>query len=173
MNEDSVHIRPITRGDTALIIKFRNNPTVRMNFIHQEPLTEEEHLNWMESQVGTGRVAQFIIVDPVGRDIGSVYLRDINPVHRKAEFGIYIGADEARGKGYGYQATRLILRYAFETIGLNKVFLRVLSGNESAIKSYMKAGFRQEGLFREDVILHGEPIDVIFMAILSSEWRAL
>ena len=170
MGEHPISIRPITRDDTPLIVQFRNNPAVRSNFIYQADLTEEDHLNWLKTRVETKSAAQFIIADPGGRDIGSVYLRDIDPVHRKAEFGIFIGVDEARGKGYGSQAARLILEYAFGTLGLNRVFLRALSGNDGAIRSYEKAGFRREGLFREDVILHGRPVDIIFMSVLASEW---
>jgi UDP-4-amino-4,6-dideoxy-N-acetyl-beta-L-altrosamine N-acetyltransferase len=160
-------IREATADDTENILKWRNNPLVRANFVHQELLTAETHLKWRDENVKTGKVAQFIIVDTDrNRDIGSVYLRDIDRENLKAEFGIYIGEDDARQQGHGVRAARLILEYAFKELGLNRVFLRVFSTNLPAIKSYEKVGFVREGLFRSDVIIGGECIDMVFMAIL-------
>ena len=170
----NVTLRPMNESDTDMVVGWRNNPAVRQNFILQNTLTREDHLAWYHNRVETGEVAQFIIMvqdGSVGQPVGSVYLRDIDAVHRHAEFGIFIGEDAARGHGVGSQAARLILDYAFETLKLHKVFLRVLASNHSAVKSYEKAGFRQEGLFREHVFLNGKANDLIFMAILRQEWK--
>lgn len=167
-----IYIRPITREDTENIIKWRNSPEVTENFIYRTPLTVENHLQWMKNKVETGEVAQFIIVEKDGeKPIGSVYLRDIDRNHKKAEFGIFIGESSTRGKGYGTQATRLILDYAFKELDLNKVMLRVFAYNNGAIKCYEKAGFTKEGCFRQDVIIDGVAYDIIFMGILKSEWE--
>ena len=166
----SLTIRPITEEDTDLILLWRNHPSVVKNFIYRRPFTREGHLTWMREQVATGKVVQFI-VEADGEPVGSVYLRDVDTVHKKAEFGIFIGSEKARGKGYGTRATRLILKHAFEVMKLNRVFLRVFSDNKEAIRCYEKAGFSKEGLFREDVILEGRPYDILFMSILKAEWE--
>lgn len=167
-----ITIRPITVEDTANVIRWRNNPAVLANFIYQKPFTEEDHLNWLNTKVFTGDTAQFIIEETASKTpIGSVYLRDIDKVHQKGEFGIFIGEDLARGKGYGTLATKLILQYAFQELKLNKVFLRVFADNPSAIACYKKAGFVEEGLFRADVWINGQPRDMVFMGLLRSEWE--
>ena len=166
----SIHIRPITEADTDLILTWRNHPSVVMNFIYRSPLTREDHLHWMRTKVESGTVVQFII-EAEGCPIGSVYLRDVDKVHQKAEFGIFLGNENARGKGYGTEATRLILKFAFETMGLNRIVLRVFAENERAIRCYEKAGFSREGVFRQDVIIDGNFYDILFMSILRSEWK--
>jgi UDP-4-amino-4,6-dideoxy-N-acetyl-beta-L-altrosamine N-acetyltransferase len=166
-----VQIRPISNQDTQNIIKWRNNPSVQKNFIFRTPLNEKLHSEWMQNKVEKGEVAQFIIRDKSSnQDVGSVYLRDIDHCNKKAEFGIFIGEDEARGKNIGTQSTSLILQHAFEQLDLNKVFLRVFDVNTGAIKSYEKSGFVKEGLFRQDVIIDNHPYNVIFMGILKEDW---
>lgn len=171
MENPLIKIRPITVEDTADIIRWRNNPSVYSHFIQRAPLTEQDHLYWLENKVNTGLVKQFIIVEvATNTSIGSVYLRDIDTTHKKAEFGIFIGEDCARNKGYGGIATKLILQYAFEQLKLNKVFLRVFADNPIAISCYEKAGFEKEGLFKEDVIIDGVPYDMVFMGLLKANW---
>ena len=167
-----VSIRPITEADTDKIVRWRNAPSVMEHFIYRTPLTVEDHLNWFRNRVQTGEVAQFMIVDEeAGEEVGSVYLRDIDLQNRKCEYGIFIGEDSCRGKGIGSVAARLALGYAFETLGLNRVFLRVFAENLRAQQSYENAGFRYEGTFRDDVIIDGEAHDMVFMGILRRDWK--
>ncbi len=167
---NKIILRNIELSDTDNIIRWRNNDSVRKYFINQTLFTKESHLKWMKEHVSTGKAHQFIIIEKENNiSIGSVYVRNIDTIHKKAEFGIFIGEEKYRGSGIGLEATKLILRYAFEELGLNKVFLRVLSVNHAAIKSYSKAGFKYEGLFREDVCVNSEYLDIIFMGILKDE----
>lgn len=169
---NSVSIRPITENDTSNIVKWRNAKSVVENFIYRTPLTEQAHLNWYETRIKTGEVAQFIIVDEQSKtDVGSVYLRDIDKQNRKCEFGIFIGDENCRGKGIGSAAAKLILDYAFDVLNMNKVFLRVFAFNERAIKSYEKAGFKIEGTFKQDVIIDGVAYDMVFMGVTLEEWK--
>lgn len=159
-----IAIRPITREDTPHIIAWRNNPRVLPNFIDQNLLDEETHGRWLTNHVDAGKAAQFIICAD-GVDVGSVFLRDIDHVHHKAEFGIFIGDDAQTGKGVGTKAATQIVAYGFEKLGLHKIFLRVLADNAGAVHCYEKAGFVQEGYFKEDVCVGGRFRDVIFMAV--------
>ena len=167
-----VRIRPITEADTDKIIAWRNAPSVMEHFIYRTPLTRDDHLNWFHNRVQTGEVAQFMIIDEeTEQEVGSVYLRDIDRQNQKCEYGIFIGEDSCRGKGIGSAAARLALGYAFETLELNRVFLRVFAENLRAQKSYENAGFRYEGTFRDDVIIDGEAHDMVFMGILRRDWK--
>ena len=91
-------------------------------------------------------------------------LRDIDREAKKAEFGIFIGEEEWLGRGIGEEAAKLILDYGFEELGLHKIKLRVLADNKRAIASYRKAGFVEEGCFRDELLLDGKYCDLIFMA---------
>lgn len=167
---DAVKLRPITLQDTPLVVRWRNNPMVMKNFIFQEIFTEEIHNQWMNTKVASGEVIQYIIEEKeTGRSIGSVYLRDIDWENESAEFGIFIGEDDARGRGYGTEATKKFVEYMFQVLHLHRIFLRVLDGNESAWRSYEKAGFVKEGKFRHMVKIRGFFQDVIFMAIVKEK----
>ena len=164
-----ITIRPIKEEDTDNIIKWRNKSSVNQYFIYREPFTRESHLNWFHNKVQTGEVAQFIIMAD-DEPIGSVYLRDIDNKNKKCEFGIFIGDEFNCGKGYGKIASKLVIDHAFDKLKLNRIFLRVFPTNIRAIKCYEKIGFKQEGIFREDVIIDGKAYDMIFMAILKKDW---
>ena len=164
---EKVILRPITREDTPLIVKWRNTPSVRENFIFRETFTEEMHNRWLDTKVASGEVVQYIIIDKKDdRPVGSVYFRDINRQNRSAEYGVFIGEEEARNRGLGSETAKLFTAFGFETLKLHRISLRLLSGNAAAEKSYERAGFEREGVFRDMVFLDGKYRDVIFMAKL-------
>lgn len=166
----NVLLRPINMNDTSLIIKWKNSPSVRENFLSQDLLTKEIHTRWMKDKVSTGEVIQYIIIQKAtDMPIGSVYLRDVSQNHQCAEFGIFIGEDTARGKGVGSETTKLFTDYAFNMLKLHRVYLRVLDSNLSAIRSYEKAGFVLEGVAKDMVKINGEFRNVVFMAKIANE----
>ena len=168
--EAGIYLRPMTYDDTDLIVKWRNSDPVRRRFIYQELFTREGHESWIKNMVETGRVVQMIICC-LGTDkpLGSVYIRDIDRQHNKAEYGIFIGEDEARGKGIGTATARLMLRYCFEEERLHRVYLRVFADNMRAVRSYEKAGFVREACLRDDVCIDGEYRDIVLMAVINPQ----
>jgi RimJ/RimL family protein N-acetyltransferase len=84
-----------------------------------------------------------------------------------------IGNPDYRGKGYGSDALRLILNYAFNELNLYRVGLDVIGNNTAAIRAYQRAGFREEGRLRGAVNRDGGRTDRILMGILVNEWRNL
>ncbi|MCM1048752.1 MAG: GNAT family N-acetyltransferase [Clostridiales bacterium] len=159
-----IYLRLMEVSDTEKIVKWRNNPRVRSKFIYQKPFTIEGHLNWIETQIKPGHVVQFIICEKVsGRAVGSTYLRDIDREKGCAECGIFIGEDDAVGRGYGAQALRLTLDYAFEKLKLKSTFVRIFETNMPSRKSSEKAGFRLIEGKHEDVVIDGVSRRVIFM----------
>lgn len=171
MELEHVKLRSITLEDTKDILKWRNHPSVKKNFCIQEDLKEETHLNWFHNKILTKEVEQFIIIEKDSeKAIGSTYLRDIDKKNSKAEFGIFIGEETARGKGIGTSATKLMVAYGFKTLGLHKIYLRVFHNNVSAIKAYEKAGFVYEGTAKDDVrLIDGTYQDITFMSIINNK----
>jgi RimJ/RimL family protein N-acetyltransferase len=94
-------------------------------------------------------------------------------VHGEAWVGIGIGEREYWGKGYGTDAMRLILQYAFMELNLQRVSLALHAYNERALKSYEKVGFRLEGRTRSDQLREGKRTDTLWMGILRDEWLGL
>jgi RimJ/RimL family protein N-acetyltransferase len=97
----------------------------------------------------------------------------IDQPHGDGFVWILIGEREYWGKGYGTDAMRVFMRYAFEEWNLHRLSLRVFGFNRRAIRSYEKCGFVHEGACRQALNKIGERWDDIWMGILRSEWQAL
>lgn len=164
-----VHLRLMTVDDTEKIVAWRNKDFVRKNFIYQELFTEEGHRNWIKNQVEPGHVVQFVICLSDGREIGSIYFRDIDREKGTAEYGIFIGEEDALGRGYGTEAAKEALAYAFTELKLQKIFLRFLADNIGAQKSYEHAGFRLTDR-QESVLTQQGEREVHFMEIDYPSW---
>ena len=102
--------------------------------------------------------------------LGDIDLFVVNWSGRDAFVGLGIGEREFWGKGYGTDVMKVILRYAFTEINLNRVTLNVFEYNPRAIRSYEKAGFRHEGTMRKMLDREGKRWDMLYMGILREEW---
>ncbi len=112
------------------------------------------------------------VADSDGRYIGGIRLHGISWLDRSARLAMGIFDRRFWSHGYGTEALRLILRYAFDECDLHRVDLRVLEYNTRAIRCYEKCGFRREGLLRESALVDGVWYNDVIMAILESEYRA-
>ncbi|MFN3178545.1 MAG: GNAT family N-acetyltransferase, partial [Thermus sp.] len=86
----------------------------------------------------------FVILDEKGEYLGTLELYDLTP--EEATLGILIGRKDRWGQGYGTEAVRAALAYAFGPLGLKRVKLRTFAHNLRARRAFEKAGFRQVGL---------------------------
>jgi len=119
---------------------------------------------------GTNDLVLAIILKDGDRHIGNVALHDINWQHRRAELRIIVGEPDARGKGLGTEAMRLLLRHAFEKLNLHRITLGVRADNVQAIRAYEKCGFVIEGRFRQKYCLAGVWYDAVRMALLAPDF---
>jgi RimJ/RimL family protein N-acetyltransferase len=164
---DRVGLGPLRRELLPDYTRWVNEPAVREGTGPMGFHTEETELAWYEraSTASAERApaqAHFTIHD-LGDDapVGTTGLFDINYAHGTATYGILIG--ERRGQGLGTDATRVVVRWAFEVLGLHNVMLGVLPWNEQAIAAYRTAGFEDLGLRRRAVWSRGERIDEVLM----------
>lgn len=174
IENQKIYLRKMEYSDTENIVKWRNSDFVREHFIYQALFTKESHEHWIKTMVETGKVDQLIICikgDNEAEDVpvGSVYIRDIDTTHNKAEYGIFIGEEAARGRGIGSMAAALMIEYCFKQLKLHRLFLRVFADNAQAIRSYEKAGFVKEAYLKDDVKIQGEYRDIVLMGILNPE----
>ncbi len=138
-----------------------------------EPTTSEHwaarYERWLR---GTDAVRFTLYERATLRPIGITNLHRIDLRNRTAAFGMLIGATTDRGKGYGTEATHLMLDYAFTALGLHNVMLTVLPFNRAGRRVYEKAGFRECGRRREAHMMGGKWEDVIAMECLASEFES-
>jgi RimJ/RimL family protein N-acetyltransferase len=113
-----------------------------------------------------------IVEKSTGRHVGNLKLGPISWVDRNAEYGRLLGDAAARSRGYGSEAARLILRYAFEVLNLHKIFATCLASNNAAIRSNEHCGLRVEAVIKEKRFVEGKYEDIVYMGITRSQFYA-
>lgn len=162
-----VELGALTDADSETMLRWINDRDLVLLNGPYRPVDEANHRAWFENIRRRSDVAIFGIHELAsGGLVGSCQLLGINLLHRKAELQIRIGEAQARGRGYGKEAVQLLLDFAFRDLNLHRVELTVFEGNMPAIKTYLGAGFVQEGVQREAAYIDGRYVDLIFMAIL-------
>lgn len=138
-------------------------------------LSVDKYKEWFEKDLVEQQKNDelFFLIRTLEEDltIGLIGLDGIQWVHGDAWVGIGLGEREYWGEGYGTDAMRILLRYAFEELNLHRLSLSVFEYNSRAIRSYEKAGFVIEGRARQFLNRDGRRYDMIFMGILRDEWK--
>jgi RimJ/RimL family protein N-acetyltransferase len=166
-----IYLRPLEREDAGTVLPWVNDPEVTCNLLLYRPVNlqaEEEFIakaNQSEHDLVLG-----IAVAATDKLIGATGLDQIDFKNRHARFGILIGEKTEWGKGYGTEATGLLVRHAFETLNLNRVWLHVFEYNKRGIRVYEKVGFKKEGALRQDRFHGGRYWDTVAMGLLREEY---
>jgi len=130
--------------------------------------TREGVSAWLESlRDREDRADWAILRSDDGTHLGEVVLNDVDAGNLSAGFRIMLGSPRWFGSGYGTEATRAVLRHAFDTLGLHRVELEVYAFNPRAQRAYEKAGFVVEGRRRDALLWDGEWVDAVVMGCLS------
>jgi diamine N-acetyltransferase len=162
-----VALGPLRRDLAATYARWVNSAEVREGLLNlgiDTPATAEA---WVDEQVKKGverppAAAGFTIYDRSDdAPVGTIGLFDISYAHSSAELGIAIG--DRRGQGLGTEAVRLVLGWAFRTLGLHNVILGALAWNEGGLRAYERAGFRRIGIRRGGATSRGVRTDVVLM----------
>jgi UDP-4-amino-4,6-dideoxy-N-acetyl-beta-L-altrosamine N-acetyltransferase len=167
---ERVLLRRMSREDAEDVVRMRSEPEVQAQLFSERPPTIDEHLRWLADVQARDDRHEFMILERTsGRSVGTIGLSRIDRTHRRAEYGILIGEPGARGKGLAAEASRLVLDYAFRTLGLVRVYLHVFPANDGAIRLYERVGFAREGLLRRHVSKRGRFHDVVVMAAVRDD----
>lgn len=109
-----------------------------------------------------------ICLNETGKHIGNIKLGPINRANGFAHIGLFIGDREYWGKGIATEAVSLIVRYAFETLGLHKVLAGCLANNEASLRVFKKNGFKKEGVQVSQWLCDGKYVDGILLAKINT-----
>lgn len=159
-------------GETSkLITQWVNDEMVTYYmFTGQKPMNQDQVAAWFKHDLDIGNIVFLIYEKKTKKPIGYAGLYDINWIARKAEFRILIGEKLSWGKGYGTQATELVTYYAFDRLNLNRVYLGYTSANKGAGKVYENAGYKHEGLLKDDIYRNSTYYDTVRMGILRDDY---
>ncbi len=139
----------------------------------KEVFTKEEVISFFLKSLEDEDRRFFLILAPDGSIIGESVISEIDWDVRSANFRIGLYRTTERGKGIGTWATEVTRDFAFEELHLHRLELDVYSFNTRAEKTYLKAGFKREGVLRDAIKDGDQYADDILMAILEEEWSAL
>ena len=136
-----VVIRPLKEDDAYTSVKWRNDPEVfkYTGTVYQHEIKLDNELQWIRKVMNNPNDYRCAILAN-GKYVGNIYLTDI--ADGKAHYHIFIGNKDCWGKGIAARASRLILDYAFSTLRLHEVLLRVRKSNQRACRLYEKLGFK-------------------------------
>ncbi len=169
---NKIYLRSFKPGDEEMISRMENHPDTRKTLFYAKPTTIDQQLEKINKQLNDPNTVLFTICNNENNDpVGQTALFRIDWVGRMAVFYIGIADKENWSKGYGSEATKLIIEYAFQTINLNRIQLHVALENEAAIKVYRRIGFQVEGTLREAMFHEGKYCDFYVMGLLKREWE--
>jgi RimJ/RimL family protein N-acetyltransferase len=170
---ERVVLRTVEREDVDRLWELLEDIEVAHRVSNSPPLFwskarwEAEVEGWAEEPDDTA--ARFVIeVD--GEVIGQCQLQKLDYYRGLCDLGISLGR-LYWGQGFGQDAVRILLRYAFRYLNMRKVCLEVLADDERAVGAYRKAGFVEEGRLRQQAWFEGAYADALVMAVLREEWK--
>ncbi|MGE5402849.1 MAG: GNAT family N-acetyltransferase [Ignavibacteriales bacterium] len=166
-----VYLRPFQEKDIELVEFGKNNAEVRETLFLFAPMTQEQVRAEMNAWSGSKEIMLFTICrqddnEPVGQ---TAFVR-IDYVSRAAVFYLAIYDPQYWSKGYGGEATKLMVDYAFDVLNMNRLHLHVCAENPNAVEAYKKAGFSIEGTLRQAMYHHNKYIDFYVMGMLREEY---
>ena len=171
---EKVWLRPLEERDLLAYVAGINDTEVGGLAGYAAPMSLDQAKGWLDhvnekSEKGEGF---FFAVCELGNDrfVGTTWLKDVSYWHSNAELAIFMDHDHL-GAGFGTDAQRALLTFAFNTVGLQRIWLTVYASNARAIRSYEKLGFQREGLMRRSWRGSNGLEDSLLMAILREEWE--
>ena len=168
-----VRLRPLERADLPRYQELFSEPEISL---HYGRLGVPENLDQLQRRFDAGEFDtkdRFLVlaIETEGTLIGAVELKnEENLPSRSATFGIIIGDPAYLDRGYGTEASTLLLDYAFAVLGYHKINLDLFEYNARAQAMYEKLGFVVEGRRRENHWTRGRFWDDILMGITAEEW---
>lgn len=171
---EKVVLRSIRRDDLPLLCAFNNDVDVELAGGGDPPYPQSLERLTAEFEADAskgGRDGMKFAIEADGVFIGQCALFNVVETSQTCELGIAIGDKAYWGRGYGRDAVRLLLDYAFRLRGLRRVYLTVTATNVRGIRAYTACGFVEEGRLRRHVWGNGEYVDLVYMGILRDEWE--
>jgi RimJ/RimL family protein N-acetyltransferase len=173
MNNQRVYLRALELEDSILIHKWRQNINVTHllsgNFFY---VSLEREKKSVENKIfdDSKNIYLGICLKENNLLIGYVQINNIDLRNLKAEWGgTLIGETEYLGKGYGEEASKLLLRFLFGQYPINKCYAYCLAEHPATPKLFKKLGFTNDGILRQEIYKDGEFKDLLLFSILKSE----
>lgn len=167
-----VMLRAYKEEDIETVHRFINDYEVKrlLNVETAFPLTLWQEEEWVKRRKDNDQTYDFAIEESEGKNlIGGCSINSTSIKNRNCTIGIMIGDKNYWGRGYGYDALSVLIKFIFEECNMEKVKLGVFSLNKRAIACYKKLGFIEEGRLKREIYREGKYHDEILMALFREE----
>lgn len=171
---EHIKLNAITENDLIFVEDWFNDVMFLRHYdmLPAIPQTQKAVKKSVEEFTNSNNSYMFAIrIIETNQVIGVIGFYDIMWTNAVATFFIGIGDNRHTGKGYGVEATKLLLDFGFNELNLHRIQLNVIAYNEKAIKTYERAGFKKEGVHRELVNRDGTRYDLYLYGLLRNEWN--
>ena len=168
---DHIVLRPFNKADIENRLRWFNDPDVRKTLIISERFELEKTIYWFEKMQAEDSRLEFVIETMEKTPVGVIGLAGIDSTHRTAEIYIVIGQKEFWGKGVMLEAERLLIGWAFHSLGLEKIWGEVRTDNVASVITMKKLGFQIEGTLRCEKIVDDRRIDVLRLGLLKNDFK--
>ncbi|MCI5698280.1 MAG: GNAT family N-acetyltransferase [Clostridiales bacterium] len=172
MDSKYIYIRESVFEDCTYFAQWEVKPSVTEFFTMDEGRTYEDAVvDFVHCKENPTEEMYTICLREGNLPIGKIYLTKINRRTDSLDITrIYIADEDNRDKGYGYDALKLMLDYAFINMHMERVTLDYMTANKKAEHLYEKIGFSREGIMRNSGKKNGKYVDLILMSMLRSEY---
>ncbi|KAB2336054.1 GNAT family N-acetyltransferase [Cytobacillus depressus] len=173
LDGDRIILRSLSLDDAEMIERYASDyelAKTTLNIPHPYPKGSAKAFvaNVLEEET-EGRNVTFAIVGKEDHNlIGLIGLRPVK-AYRRGELGYWIGKP-FWGNGYGTEAAKLVIKYGFEALNLNRIYAAAFTSNPGSWRIMEKCGMKHEGIFRHHVIKEGKPLDLTYYSILKEEY---
>jgi RimJ/RimL family protein N-acetyltransferase len=165
---EKIILTALTPDSISKILLWVNDPETKLMTGTIYPISEFEHRDWIIEKAKSRNDKLFIIQDKETKlEIGTIGMKNTDLINRNAELYISIGEEKFRGKGFGTDAVKALVKFCFLSLNMHKVYLRVFDFNVGAIRSYEKAGFFTEAKLKEHHYINGRYHDVLIMSTIN------
>lgn len=171
---EKIRLRRLESKDIDDIMQWVNDPEVTkwlLSFVW--PASREYEEEWLAraSRADDPSNQVLAVETKDGTCIGQVGLHGIDYISGVAELGIVIGRKDYWGQGYGTDALRTLIQFAFSQLRLRKVFLKYLGNNERAKRCYLGLGFKEVGRLKSHQLQGGEFFDMVYMELFPEDFQ--
>lgn len=166
-----VKLDAISESDGELLRSWRNDPSIHIWCRQIGLISETNQREWIRRQALDTSMVMFLIrAGTSDKPIGVCGLTSIEPLHRRAEFSLYIAKD-FQGQGYGKKSLKSLLHFGFDSLNLNCVWGETFEGNP-ALKMFLDLGMKKEGTRRQFYFKNGKYLDCHLVSLLAEEYRS-
>jgi RimJ/RimL family protein N-acetyltransferase len=163
---EHVILRAFEREDAERCYRWMNDPNIVRTLKSRYPIAFQSEIEWIErAMLSSSTERHFAIERRDDRShIGNASIHDIDWVSRTGWFGLFIGEPAAWNRGFGTDAIRTLVRFAFEEMNLRKLRIHVFDYNEKAKHVLLAQGFIEEGKLRRDFYREGVFHDIVILS---------